>query len=198
MMANKPSSLLVRRNITSLSFIQPITDIIQQERTENLITRSINEISLIIPLLYLGNCTNAHNCKILHIIPINAILNITLSEDTRCMHPEHNIDYHIISIPDLPFIDIGQYFDITFNFIESNISNGRAVYVHCMEGISRSPTIVIAYLMKKYNQTYENVLFHVKMKRICIEPNIGFILHLKSYQKKLSLEDKISIPIPCL
>lgn len=197
-MANKPSSLLVRRNITSLSLLQPITDIIQVERTDNLISRSINEISRIIPLLYLGNCMNAHNCKILHIIPINAILNITLGEDTQCMHPEHNIDYHMISIPDLLFIDIGQYFDITFNFIESNISNGRAVYVHCMEGISRSPTIVIAYLMKKYNQTYENVLFHVKMKRICIEPNIGFIVHLKSYQKKLSLEDKISIPIPCL
>ena len=38
-------------------------------------------------------------------------------------------------------------------FIDNNLKYGN-VLVHCMMGISRSSTIVIAYLMKKYCWCY--------------------------------------------
>ena len=46
-----------------------------------------------------------------------------------------------------------KYFDHCIEFIDYNIKKGN-VLVHCMMGISRSSTIVIAYLMKTYSWSY--------------------------------------------
>ena len=58
--------------------------------------------------------------------------------------------------------------------------------VHCYAGISRSATIVIAYLLRKYNYSLDNVITMVKRRRskvainfIQINPNKGFIEQLK-------------------
>lgn len=46
-----------------------------------------------------------------------------------------------------------QYFDKAVNFIEQAMKDTN-VLVHCMAGISRSTTIVVAYLMKVHKMTY--------------------------------------------
>jgi protein-tyrosine phosphatase len=38
------------------------------------------------------------------------------------------------------------YFEKSNNFINDNLKVGN-VYIHCIAGVSRSPTITIAYLM---------------------------------------------------
>ncbi len=63
-----------------------------------------------------------------------------------------NVIHLKISIDDSPFENISQFFGSCFEFISKNIKYGN-VFVHCVAGVSRSATIVIAYLMriKKYN-----------------------------------------------
>jgi len=46
--------------------------------------------------------------------------------------------------------------------------------VHCAAGVSRSASIVIAYLMKINHWTFENAYSFVKSKRKIIDPNFGF------------------------
>lgn len=53
--------------------------------------------------------------------------------------------------------------------------------VHCAAGISRCSTILISYLMKKYDLTYDEAFKKVKARRSCIQPNSGFEKQLKSY-----------------
>jgi dual specificity phosphatase 12 len=47
--------------------------------------------------------------------------------------------------------------------------------------MSRSATIACAYLMKKYNLSYENALKQLRIKRSCVYPNPGFANQLRLY-----------------
>jgi hypothetical protein len=59
------------------------------------------------------------------------------------------------------------------------------VLVHCYAGVSRSASIVIAYLMHKHKISLLDAMKLVKSKRSCISPNVGFLLQLKDFEKEL-------------
>jgi len=52
-------------------------------------------------------------------------------------------------------------------------------------GISRSGTIVVAYLMRKCGMTFEDALILSRKYRSCIGPNDGFCEQLEQYEKQL-------------
>lgn len=58
-----------------------------------------------------------------------------------------------------------------FNSEDSAISAGKKVLVHCQVGQSRSPSIIIAYLMKKNGISYDQAFSKVKEARAVIRPN---------------------------
>ncbi|KAG5875691.1 hypothetical protein JTB14_023970 [Gonioctena quinquepunctata] len=82
---------------------------------------------------------------------------------------------------DWPSTDLLSCFDETYEFIKDGLTRG-AVVVHCLMGMSRSATIVTAYLMKRYGLGYREALDKVKGKRM-IRPIKGFIKQLEDYQK---------------
>lgn len=55
------------------------------------------------------------------------------------------------------------------------------VYVHCYAGVSRSVTIVVAYLMNCWKWNLKTALAFVQTKRIVAKPNDGFMEQLKKY-----------------
>jgi protein-tyrosine phosphatase len=55
----------------------------------------------------------------------------------------------------------------------------KKVVVHCEVGMSRSPTIVISYLMKYQNMTLREAYNHVKKRRPIVSPNMGMYGELK-------------------
>ena len=57
--------------------------------------------------------------------------------------------YKVIEIPDENHINIKQYFPECNAFIDNALSNGGRVLVHCAAGVSRSASVVIAYVMYK-------------------------------------------------
>uniref|UniRef100_A0A6B2LJQ5 protein-tyrosine-phosphatase n=1 Tax=Arcella intermedia TaxID=1963864 RepID=A0A6B2LJQ5_9EUKA len=73
------------------------------------------------------------------------------------------------------------------------INGGERVLVHCDAGISRSATMVIAFLIKIQNMTLPNALKFLKTKRPEVEPNHGFLYQLFSYEKSLYV-DRDSTP----
>lgn len=52
--------------------------------------------------------------------------------------------------------DFGPFYEI-FKKIDETILKGRAVLVHCMNGECRSVSLVIAYLMNRYNKEFDEV-----------------------------------------
>ncbi len=51
--------------------------------------------------------------------------------------------------------------------------------IHCAQGISRSTSIAIAFLMKKENLSYSDAMRRVKQSRACAGPNFGFVVQLQ-------------------
>ena len=73
-----------------------------------------------------------------------------------------------------------------FDFIEGQREQGN-VLVHCAAGVSRSCTLLISYMMKKYKYPYKKCLELVKAARPVANPNQGFVVQLKAYQKSLNI-----------
>lgn len=54
--------------------------------------------------------------------------------------------------------------------------------VHCVAGVSRSATVITAYLMRLKNIRYKAALAMLKRVRPIVTPNDGFIEQLRLYQ----------------
>lgn len=86
---------------------------------------------------------------------------------------------------DSPENDIKKYFPITGKFIKNAIDGNGAVLVHCHAGVSRSSTIIIAYLIEYEKMSFEKALEHCKLQREKINPNPGFQKQLKEYEEEI-------------
>lgn len=137
-------------------------------------------IDMIETNLYLGGLTAAKNFDVLKKYKITHILTI----DT-CPLPHTITEKFVtkfIQLPDQPKADLLSLFDETHLFINEGLSKG-AVLVHCYFGVSRSATVIIAHIMKKYKLSYREAFERVKIKRSIVFPNQGFVSQLKLYKK---------------
>ncbi|XP_060075360.1 dual specificity protein phosphatase 3-like [Ylistrum balloti] len=88
------------------------------------------------------------------------------------------ITFHGIQALDHSSYNMTPHFSAAANFIEKALqSNGGKVYVHCMMGISRSATIVLAFLLLKKNLSLLEAVKMIRAKRE-VFPNEGFIRQL--------------------
>lgn len=69
------------------------------------------------------------------------------------------------------------------------IDNAGKIYIHCQAGVSRSSSVVIAYLMWKNRLTYLEAKRQVKEKRKCVCPNDTFEKQLKEFENYLKDND---------
>ena len=75
--------------------------------------------------------------------------------------------------------------EIAMKFIDRSRENNSSVLVHCVQGISRSSTIVIAYLMTRESMSLQEAYKHVKDRRSLIRPNKGFLRALMKLENKI-------------
>jgi protein-tyrosine phosphatase len=81
--------------------------------------------------------------------------------------------------------DISQYFLQVIQFIDENRKAGP-VLVHCAAGISRSSTLVAAYLMWEHGWTRRQALEHLTARRKIVDPNDGFMDQLLEFERVLA------------
>ena len=124
--------------------------------------------------LYLGNYDFATNENLLSKLNISSIL--VCGAELKCKFP-HKYNYLKLNLRDYEEDSLLPYIEKSVQFIVDNFPNG--VFVHCKAGISRSPSIIIAFLIKSYKYTYDEAYEYVKSKRKKIMPNNKFISELK-------------------
>lgn len=136
----------------------------------------------ITPNLYLGCAKIARSKYFLDSNRIHGIINVTTREPN--VYPE-SYDYLRVSIDDDPKEKIHLFFNDVVEFIRRHHTLGHSVLIHCQMGISRSATLIIAYLMIDGRKTLGEAFQQVKNVRQIIDPNDGFIKQLRELEISL-------------
>lgn len=104
-------------------------------------------------------------------------------------------DVYSIDLHDIFSENIYKYFE-TLNEMFTNNRNENILVV-CAAGISRSATIVLAYLLKQ-KFTLRNAIRFLLHKRPQIRPNNGFLLQLMAYENNLQKNQLEPLDLNCL
>lgn len=135
--------------------------------------------------LFLGDLFDANNETDIASKNISCI--ICVAERLKIKNTNTNVKVYQYNLSDDYECDISLYFDE----IGEIIHNSNIVLVNCVAGISRSSTIVIAYIMKYYNDNLKDTFIELRNRRSCICPNKKFMEYLLEYE--LSLFGKNSL-----
>ncbi|KAM9497692.1 uncharacterized protein ACWYII_001453 isoform 1-T2 [Salvelinus alpinus] len=142
-------------------------------------------VSPILPFLFLGNERDAQDLDLLLRLNIGYVVNVTTHL------PLYHLGSGLVRYKRLPATDnskqnLRQYFEEVFEFIEEAHQSGRGVLIHCQAGVSRSATIVIAYLMKHTLMTMTDAYKYVRGRRPVVSPNLNFMGQLLEFERDLN------------
>lgn len=136
----------------------------------------------IIDGLYLSDFAGAYNIS--HMLKYKITHILVCARELSCKFPETFVYLHI-DLDDTPTSTISIYLKMTSDFIHNALTSGGTVLVHCAMGISRSPSIVIAYLLSYEQLTYSEAYELVHFKHRSTRPMPNFTKELKNYEKAL-------------
>ena len=137
-------------------------------------TPSKPEIDQIEQGLYLGN---EHASRTIEELKARKITHILCAGMELKTHFPKAFKYLHLKVRDDYDEDLYQHFESACQFISDafNAGQGQAnVFIHCAQGVSRSSSLTIAYLMQKYRKDFKTVHDYVLSKRSVIKPNAGF------------------------
>ncbi|KAI7688090.1 hypothetical protein SSS_08051 [Sarcoptes scabiei] len=142
----------------------------------------LEEPSKILDYLYLGSEWNASNFEELKGKGVQKILNVTSEIDNY--FPGY-FDYYNIRVEDDEATNMLRHLNDTYYYIRKAKDEGVKVLVHCKKGISRSASVVVAYIMKEKSYDLNKALHFVRNQRSSIRPNPAFLEQLEIYQGML-------------
>ncbi|PRT55867.1 Tyrosine-protein phosphatase pmp1 [Wickerhamiella sorbophila] len=71
--------------------------------------------------------------------------------------------------------------------VSEQVNNNKRVLIHCKCGISRSATLVLAYVMQEYNMDYTSAYSYVKTRHPALSPNLSLVAKLLEWQTQIGL-----------
>ncbi|VDK68112.1 unnamed protein product, partial [Onchocerca ochengi] len=146
----------------------------------------------ILPFLYLGSQQDAMDSGVLSKYGIKYVINLS----KNCPQPDAlEQEGHFMRIPisDTYQAKLLPHFEDAFKFLDEVCERGSVALIHCLAGISRSPTLAIAYMMRRNNWTSEQAYRYVKDRRPSISPNFNFMGQLLEYEIRLREKNDLSL-----
>ena len=115
----------------------------------------------------------------------SAVVNATLEGHPPAAYDGHRPSFLHINIGDTVSADIAAQFERVASFISKAMAAGGAVLVHCSAGVSRSPTLAVAFLMLHQGMRLSEASKRVLAARPCACPNLAFAAALDALDRQL-------------
>eukprot|EP00117_Sycon_ciliatum_P018724 scpid45071/ scgid4556/ Dual specificity protein phosphatase 12; Glucokinase-associated dual specificity phosphatase len=139
-------------------------------------TRKMNNVR---PHLFLGAASDALDEDQIVDNGITHILSL-LSEPLPPLDCHGKVKF--VPILDCDTADLLAVLEDCLEFVSSAVKSGGNVLVHCIAGVSRSSSVVIAYLMRTEKLNFYQAYKEVQKKRPIISPNDGFAEQLRLFE----------------
>ncbi|XP_067466073.1 uncharacterized protein [Thunnus thynnus] len=161
--------------------------------------RPTGHVNQVWPNLYIGNEVAARDKASLHSLGITHIVNAAHGPPNPSpglcfyvntgprFYRDMSVDYYGVEADDAIEFILSPFFYPTARYIRAALAMGGRVFVHCLMGVSRSATLVLAFLMIVEGLRLQEAVAAVRPHRdIC--PNPGFLQQLRSLDKSLERE----------
>ncbi|KDQ09892.1 hypothetical protein BOTBODRAFT_36704 [Botryobasidium botryosum FD-172 SS1] len=138
----------------------------------------------ILPGVLLGPSQVAKDLNKLRALGVTHIICVRDEQEAFSVRPRfpENFQYLTLDVKDSDEQNLIRLFPTAKQFIDSGLSSGGKVLVHCNGGITLSPAFVVMFVMQRLNMSWEDALQAVQNKRYCISCNGGFLAQLKEYE----------------
>lgn len=130
--------------------------------------------------IYLGGLPNLYNKHRLKSLGITHILTVMLG--VKSSYPDHEFNTLNIPVRDVEWEKLYKYFDTAVDFIKNCEQSDGNIFVHCKCGVSRSSTLIAAYLIREKNMSADDAIKYLQLSRPKVNPNDGFRKQLKYYE----------------
>jgi len=104
--------------------------------------------------------------------------NIEIHKNLQSLKDHDQIVNWIKFYQDKPMIEAA------YHYIDACLCSGQKILVHCIAGVSRSASILIYYLMRKYYYSFDKSLKTIKNIRSIVNPNMAFQMQLRKYDRE--------------
>ncbi|XP_071505416.1 dual specificity protein phosphatase 2-like [Diadema antillarum] len=129
-----------------------------------------------------GNVKHSLDEAILKNLGITHVLNVS----TECKNAfPKSFAYLQVAVEDETSAQLEPRLQSATNFVAEAIAGGGRVFVHCVQGKSRSSTCTIAFLMSNMGWTLKDSHDYLKDRRSIAAPNRGFLLQLSKFEKAI-------------
>ncbi|XP_043227846.1 dual specificity protein phosphatase 3-like [Amphibalanus amphitrite] len=152
------------------------------------------------PGIIIGDCWMATDPVILESLRVSAVLNAAQGIGQSHLVDTDSYFYESRRLPvkflglraiDADWYRLEDWFQVAADFIHESRRSGK-VLVHCVQGLSRSATLVIAYLMIKLHMSLSQALQTVRARRE-IFPNDGFLQQLIRLNNQLMDARRVNV-----
>eukprot|EP00759_Apiculatamorpha_spiralis_P016664 PhF_6_TR22759/c1_g1_i1/m.32448/K04459/DUSP, MKP; dual specificity MAP kinase phosphatase len=150
-------------NVTSAAEVEPMTHIIEH--------------------IFVGGARDVTHT----VLTENSITHVLCAAKEITSEVPQHVTLHHIRIDDRADETIESHFDEAIQFMNTAANSSGRVLVHCRKGISRSPSLVLAYLIKEKGMSYEEALQYVKERRKTVAPNMGFVEKLRGIDTSMTV-----------
>ena len=132
--------------------------------------------------LYQGNVKHSADETTLQDLKITHVLNVSM----ECKNAFPKLfEYLQVKVEDESSAQIEPRLRGAVEFIASALEGGGRVFVHCVQGKSRSSTCTIGFLMSCRGWTLKDAHEYLKDRRSIAAPNRGFLLQLSNFEEKV-------------
>lgn len=137
--------------------------------------------------LYIGSLRTAQEQRVYDDLHINRVvtcglgMSITLGE---------GMDQLLLALADTVDANLSGHLKKGIEYLKDAKAKDERVLVHCFAGLSRSASLVCAYLMQENEWTFQQSLDYVRKFRPNVCPNDGFVKQLEAFEKELGLSEK--------